>query len=207
MRRFVLTSLLFVLSAAAASAQAARFELTPLVGYRLNGPIDITDRDGFVDRTDLQVDEGNFYGLIFDIPLSPSWQLELIANRQQTQLTLDEGLLEPDQNLGDLDLSYYHVGLNYVWGRGQVEPFFGASVGLARIDPKSQRLDPEDRFSAALGGGVKVFFNQNVGLRFEARGYYTDFTTVVDEDDRHSRRDFDKALYQGEGSVGLIFAF
>jgi opacity protein-like surface antigen len=188
----------------AAFAQGTRFEITPQAGYRLNGPIDAVDRHGNVESTDLQVEESAFYGLTVDIPIGYRWQLELLANQQQTNLTLDEGLFEPDTDLGDLDLSYYQVGLAYVWGRGQVNPFFGASLGLARIEPDAP-LDAENRFAASLGGGVKVFFSENIGLRFEARGYYVHFDTSFE--DRHRDRRVDEALYQGEGSVGLIFAF
>jgi hypothetical protein len=193
---------------AAALAQPGQFEITPLAGYRLNAQVAIFDdfADEFED-TDLEIEEGEFFGLLVDIPLSPGWKLELLANRQESTFILDEGLFEPIENLGDVTLSHYHVGLLYEWGLGQVKPFVVGSLGLARIEPDSPRVDAEDRFSGSLAGGVKLLFNRNLGLRLEGRGYWTDFDTGIDEGSGRRRHEVDEALYHWEGSAGLILAF
>ena len=69
-------------------------------------------------------------------------------------------------------------------------------------------------FEALLsrGGGVKVFFNEHVGLRFEGRGFFT----VIDDYDSGCYDDccgcYDyyedgETLSQGQASAGLIFAW
>jgi opacity protein-like surface antigen len=196
---------LALLLPAAAFAQPGRFELTPVAGYRLNGDFDARSSDAFDRDLNVEVEESPVFGVIFDIPLAPYWQLELLANRQESSFIVDPGLLEPETELGDVTLTYLHAGIVLQWGLGQVNPFLTASAGLARIDPKFRNLDADNRFSASFGGGVKIFFADNVGLRLEARGYWTDLDTGFD--DRFDRYDSGDGLYQGEGSVGLIIAF
>ena len=209
MRRTLLLTLALLLALPAlAAAQEGRFEITPTAGYRLSGQVTAYDDDGFSEDTDLEVDEGAIYGLTFDIPLGYRWQLELLANRQQSSFSFDPGLFDPSVDLGDVDIDYYHVGLLYEWGRGQVNPYGTAAIGLARIQPDSPAIDAEDQFSASLAGGVKLRFNENLGLRLEVRGYWTNLDTDFDAGRR--RRHFDttdEALYQVEGSAGLILAF
>ncbi|HEV8578053.1 MAG TPA: outer membrane beta-barrel protein [Thermoanaerobaculia bacterium] len=196
---------LFLLLPAAAFAQPGRIELTPVVGYRLDGDFDARSSDAFDPDLNVQVDGSAVYGLLLDIPVAPNWAIEILANRQQSQFEVDRGLLTPSSTLGDVDLTILQAGFLFQWGEGQVNPFITAAAGLTRIDPQFDELSSDDRLSASLGGGVKIFFSENIGLRLEARGYWTDLET--DFDDRHRRYDSRDGLYQGEGSAGLIIAF
>lgn len=204
MRRSPLLLALLLLAASPALAQITRprFELTPVAGYRLSGEI---DSDEFVS-SDVEIDESAVLGVELGIPLSPGFQLELLLRHQQSALVVDPGVLEPSQELGDVTLTHAHAGLLFEWGPGQVVGFVVVSGGLAAIDPEAREVDAETRLSGSLGGGLKLYFNRNLGLRFEGRGFWTDFESELDDDDRRRRRAND-ALVQGEGSVGLIFAF
>ncbi|KAB2951322.1 MAG: porin family protein [Thermoanaerobaculia bacterium] len=210
MRRIALAALTVALLApAAASAQGAyRFELTPQVGYRWGGEISGDSTELF--DADLKIDEGEAFGLTLDIPLSRNLQLELLASQQQTQFTFDEGLFGGTFDVADVDVNYYHVGLLFQGGSGEINPFFVASAGITRLDPDVPGADTEDRFSLSLGGGVKVFFNEHVGMRFEGRGFFT----VIDDYDSgcydHGCYDYyedGETLAQGQASAGLIFAW
>lgn len=201
MRRILLGLLLLI--PAASAAQPLRLELSPYAGYRLNGTV---ESDDFI-RQDLEVKESSTYGLRLDIPLTPQLQLEILANRQESELQIDEGLFEPVENLGDITLDTVHAGLLYQWGRGQVNPYVVFSAGITRLDPEFAGLEAESRLSGSLGGGVKVFVNRNVGFRFEARGYWVDLEADFDDDRCRRCRDTDDALYLGEANAGLVFAF
>jgi hypothetical protein len=196
---------LLLLFPAAVFAQPGRFELTPFAGYRLAGDFEADSSDAFDPRLNVEVEEGGVYGVMFNIPLSPNWQIELLANRQQSSFRIDRGFLEPETELGDVDLTTVHGGILLQWGEGQVNPFLVVSAGITRIEPKFRNLDSDDRFSTSFGGGAKVFFSDNVGLRLEARGFWTDLDTGFD--DRFDRYDSGDGLFQGQGSVGLIIAF
>jgi opacity protein-like surface antigen len=199
-------SVLIFLIPVAALAQPGRFELTPTAGYRLSGDFNSRSNDTFDSRLKVKVDESAVYGLTFDIPLSEYWQIEILANRQRTAFSTDDGLLSPSDKLGDVDLTIVQAGFLLQWGGGQISPFITAAAGITRIEPQFNDLDSDDRFSASLGGGVKIFFNQNVGIRLEGRGYWTDLDTDFNRD-RRRRDDRRDGLYQGEASAGLIFAF
>ena len=203
MRRALLALLLLV--PAAAFAQPARFELTPFAGYRSDATVDSSSDLGL--NRNVRFDSSAFYGVAFDIPLSHHWQLELLANRQKTSLSFDHRLLSSTQKLGDITLDYYQAGFLYQWGRGQVNPYVVATAGGVRLDPDFPQVSAEDYFAGSFGGGVKVFFNPNIGLRFDARGYWTNLQTHYDDRSRHDRYNSNGDLVTGEGSVGLIIAF
>jgi hypothetical protein len=203
MRRAIF--ILAFLLPAAVFAQPGRFEITPFAGYRLNGDFNAESSDVFDPRLDVEIEESAAYGVLLDIPLAPNWQLELLANRQRSAFIVDRGLLEPSRELGDVDLTMVHAGVLLQWGAGQVNPFLAVSGGLTRIDPQFEELDADNRFSVSFGGGAKIFFSENIGLRLEARGFWTDLDTGFR--DRYDRYDSGDGLYQGEASAGLIFAF
>ena len=193
------------------SVQTRGFEITPLVGYRLAGEFDAS-YDYFDDdflSADAEIEEGEFFGVIFGFPLGTGLKLELLANRQESTFIIDEGLFGPVEDLGDITLYHFHAGLTYEWGLGQVRPFVTGSLELARLDPDFPELNAENRFAGSFGGGVKIFFSEAVGLRLEGRGYWIDLDPGFDEDydDYYDSYDSDEGLYQGEVSAGLIIAF
>jgi len=202
--RKILSFLSLLLVPSLAAAQRSRIEITPFAGYRLAGDFNAPSSDSFV-RLGAQVDESALYGVTLGVPLNQHWRFEITASRQSTSLTVDEGFLTPDTKLGDIDLTMVHAGFALEWGSGQVKPFVLASGGVTRIDPKFSELSAEDRVSGSLGGGVKILFSDNVGLRLEGRGYWTDLDTRFR--DRYSRYDSNDGLYQTEASAGLIFRF
>lgn len=187
------------------------FQLTPFAGYRFGGEFDNVDFDDFFfDVTDVEVDDGGSFGVIFDARLTGGLFLELWASRQDSELTASDGLFLPAEALFDLEVDYYHVGLLYEWTPGQAHPFFAVSVGATRFAPDEAGLDDLIRPSLSLGGGAKVMFSEAVGLRLEGRL----ISTWVEEDDERfcNRRrcyDFDEDVYfyQVEARAGLVVAF
>jgi len=204
LRRSVVVLALAVPSAAL--AQPGRFELTPMASYRLVGDLDLDDT-AFLEES-LEIDEGSAFGVAFDIPLGRSLQLELLANRQESELIADGGFFTDELVLADVEVTYLHVGLLWQFLSGQVHPYVVGSLGVARLtadlpggdDPK------EDRPSLSFGGGVKIFWSEHLGLRLEGRGYWVALDEDDDRDHRDRWRDED-SLTQTEASVGLIFAW
>jgi hypothetical protein len=186
-----------------------RFELTPQVQYRFGGTL-AADQNALFD-VDLEVDESTALGITFDIPLSRALQLELLASRQKTDLRFDEGLFGDNLRVADFELTYLHAGLLVQGGNRTVNPFFVFSGGLTRLSPDLPNTDAETRFSFSLGGGVKVFFTPNLGLRFEGRGFWTALDEDGSDRDCRFRCDWDdpakRDLEQGMASLGLIFSW
>ncbi len=188
-----------------------RFELTPTVSYRFGG--NLSGQDSPLFDTDLQVEDSSAIGVTLDLPLSSDLQLELLANRQSSELVFDEGLFGGSAGVADIDVSYYHVGLLWQGRHPRVAPFFVASAGVATLDPDIPGSSSETRFSASLGGGVKVFFSDSIGLRFEGRGFFSDYDAGggrsgrCDRYDRYYDSCYDESFSQGQASVGLIVAW
>lgn len=207
MRRFTLALALAALAAPALADGTYRFELTPQVQYRFGGTL--SGEDNAIADVDLDINDGEAFGVTFDIPLSSNLQLELLASRQSTELRFDQGLFGGNADVADIDLTYLHAGLLVQGGNREVSPFFVASAGATVLDPNVPGADNETRFSVSLGGGVKVFFSEHVGMRFEGRGFWTAVDNNDDYCDRYSCWDDynDNDLTQGMASAGLIIAW
>jgi len=143
-------------------------EIAPFIGHRFGGSFqDSTSAIGF------EVADAASYGLLLDFDLEPNKQIEVYMSRQNTQLSTNDSLFTPNP-LFDLTIDYYHIGGLYMLPEGdRVRPFVMGSFGLTRMAPKPADLSVENRFSLSLGGGAKIFFTKNLGMRFDVRGIYT----------------------------------
>ncbi len=197
------------LPAAAQEKKPIRVEFTPFASYAFEGNFN----DGFYDTNyfgdSLSVDEGSGYGLIVGFPLGRHFTLEVSYSRQDTEIFYDGGLFGERETLLPLDVEYLHGGFAYNFGAGQVQPFVLFSAGVTQFSPQGN-YDSESRFSAAIGGGAKIYFTDNIGIRLQGRV----LSTLVDDNEEAfcDRRDcyyYDTSsyLYQAEVSAGLILAF
>lgn len=189
------------------------FELTPTFSYNFGGTLSAESASVF--DFDLQAADSEAYGITFGIPLSPWAQIELLASRQQTQLEYDRGNFTGNLGVADFDVTYYHVGGLFQWGNGQIHPFVVASLGIANLNPDLPGARSENKFSGSIGGGVKVFFTDNIGLRFEGRGFWT----LLDGNNNDYHYDdchhydcgydygYSNTFDQGQASAGLIIAW
>jgi hypothetical protein len=181
------------------------FELTPFLGYRWGGTIFANQT--FIFGEDVDVSSSADFGVSFGIPLGDTgMKLELMANRQESELETGGGLFEPDDQVADIEITYLHAGLQIPFARSRnATPYFVASAGIANLDPQLTGVDAEQRFSASAGIGVKVPMSRALSFRFEGRGYYTS----LQERDDCSFCDYryNEDFYQGEVNAGLVFSF
>jgi hypothetical protein len=182
------------------------FELTPFLGYRWGGTI-FADQT-FVFDQDVDVAPSANFGVSFAIPLGDSgFKIELLANRQSSELETDSGLFEPDDRVADIDVTYLHAGLQIPFARSRnAVPYAIVSAGVADLDPQVTGVSSEQRFSASAGVGVKLPMTSNLGFKIEGRGYYTALEDRRDDCafcDYYYNQDF----YQGEVNFGLVFSF
>lgn len=208
-RTLRLAAVMTVVAAATSSpavAQKERFEITPYYGHSFLGGFEIDDYE--FGRLDLEIDDATVDGVVIGFPLRRNLHVELFLNEQETAFGLDEGPFLGATDLGGMDVSYYQAGVSWTASMGQVRPFVSLSAGVTRLAPNSDFLpESESHFSLGLGGGVKIFFGDHVGLRLDARLLVTD---TSDEDAcchgccYGGERD---DLVQGLVSAGLVFAF
>jgi opacity protein-like surface antigen len=180
-------------------------ELAPFTGHRYGGSFeDINTGSKF------EVADATSYGLLFDfdIALEPDKQIEVFLSRQDTHLSTG-GLFTGDP-LFDLTIDYYHIGGLYMLTPGErVRPFVSGSLGLTRLAPKRSDLTTENRFSLALGGGVKFFLTKGLGLRFDVRGIYTALNadSAIFCDGGCAIRVRSDGFWQTEVGAALLFRF
>jgi hypothetical protein len=165
LRQLIFLVSLFVLLPSPAQADRG-VELTPFAGFRFGG--------GFTDNTtgfDLDVDEGESFGLILGLQADHESDYELFYSLQKTDLK-GEGVLSGD-TLFALDIHYLHIGGTYLFPGEKVRPFISGGLGITYFSPDRPGVDSEIYFSLSLGSGAKIPISKRVGLRFEARGFLT----------------------------------
>ena len=205
MKRFALALCLLALPSAALADGDYRYELTPHLSYHMGGTFHAESNSPF--SSDLEIDNGIAYGINFDIPLSSNLQLEIMANRQNSDLFVDNGIFGPDIETIETKITYAHLGLLVQFGRPAVSPFLVVSAGVASINPKLRGAGSDDKFSVSLGGGVKAFFTEHIGMRLEGRAFWTTIDNFRVGCNGNACNDYEDYLTQTEANVGLIFAW
>jgi opacity protein-like surface antigen len=183
-----------------------RFDITPFAGYRWGGTIYSDQTSLYGRNVDLQ-SAANF-GVSLGIPVaSNGLKIELLVDRQDTQVGTGTGLFTPGDKFGNFNVTYYHAGLLIPFAQSRTAtPYIAVSAGIANLDPATQGVASANRFSAAAGVGVNVPINPQLALRVEVRGFYTPTGT----NNRCTQCYFDTYnhdLTQGETKVGLSFRF
>jgi len=195
----MLTALAVALLLGAAPARAQSVQITPFVGYAFGGSV----RDTVLEES-RSFDAALDYGGTLSFPISESWRFELLYSRQETKLA---GGLGPSF---DVTIERYLGGFQEEKGDERVRWFGTVWFGATRFVPGLGGFDSETKFGAGVGLGVKTFPVKNVGLRFEARGFYT---LVKGEGGAFCANGTclfafsGTGLWQGDVSAGLILAF
>ncbi len=191
-------------------AAAAEVELTPTVAYR-SDDWECTGASAVIAvfpppscaMVHAESEDGPAYGAVLGVGLGRSWELEVLASRQETEIKLEQQCCFESLILftdPDFTITHLQVGLAHTWGAGTVRPFAGFALGASRVeadDPRQRIVDfEEDAASGSLGAGVKVYLWPRVGLRLEGRGYWIDLPAEVGGD-----------FTQSEAAAGLAIRF
>ncbi len=195
----VTTCLLCALSPLGALASDG-LEFVPFVGYRFGGSFD----DKLNDTT-REVEDRNTWGFAFSTPASPNTRYEFLYSHQDTRLT---DKVNP-QDTFDLDIHYLHLGGTVDVSYDRFVPFFSGGIGMTRLNPGRSGFSDETRLSLSVGGGLKWYPTDSLGIRFEMRGY----GTLMDTSgslfcDGGCELELNSDLFpQFETNLGLIFRF
>lgn len=145
-------------------------EITPLFGHRGGG-----DFSHIATDNPLSLDDSNSTGFILGFKQSETQDLELLYSGYSTRLEASSPLVA-ESDLFDVDVHYLHLGGTVTSGEASwVVPFLSGGLGVTYFSPDISGADDELRLSMSLGGGVKWFPSDNIGLRLEARGFGTLF--------------------------------
>ena len=198
---------LFPAAPLAAQEQPFKFELTPFAAYRIGG--DFEEKDG---AGQVELNDSNAQGIMFNIKANPNGQYELLYSRQNTDADT-VGFLLNDPTIG-LDVETFHFGGTYLFDGENTRPFLALTLGITQFDPGITDSGSESFFSASLGGGVQLNTTKRLGVRLEARV----FTTFVEDDSNIFCASSGgngacliqvdaRTLTQWEARAGLVFRF
>ncbi len=166
----ILTALVVVLAAGATprlEAQQGRFELTPMVGWRLNSNISETDLARY---SELQFDDAATFGLAMSWNTSRSTSVELEYTYASYDATaVPRAAVDPERTVNVKQHDILFNGL-YLFNTGsdKFRPFFLGGVGASILAPGGN-LSSVTNFAFTLGGGFKYYASDRFGIRGDVR--------------------------------------
>jgi hypothetical protein len=189
---------------ALAAAGEARGEtsvhVSPFGGLQFGGSL--IEKSG---RDRASLNEGFVWGATVEVEIVESWRFAVLYSRQETRI---ESVSE--RPLFDLKVERYMAGIQEEKGEGPVRWIGTAFIGATRLAPRAPSLGSDLRFAAGLELGVKYFVSNRLGLRAQARGFYTFVDADADALCLNGTCVFafsGSGMAQGEVSGGILLAF
>ncbi len=199
-RVLALTVSLLCLLPPTAVAAGDGLEFMPFAGYRFGGSFDEE-----ISGQSLDVEDHRNWGFAISKPASSNTRYELLYSHQETRLS---DRTDP-QDAFDLDIQYLHLGGTVDVNYERFIPFFSGGIGMTHMSPGRSGFTDETRLSLSLGGGLKWYPTDRLGIRLEMRGY----GTLMDTSgtlfcDGGCQLELSSDLFpQFETNLGLIFRF
>ena len=159
-----LIMLFFIFQPSVSQAQV-KFDITPSYGY-------VFSTNLYTAQGDLIIVDSPDFGLTLDIGhpnLPGGMMIQLMYNRQDTQMDVKEWPSGVRSTLFDLIVEYYQIGVVRPLKMGKVQPYGVVGLGAASFNPVGSNWGTEWLFAAHFGGGAKIFLSKSIGLRFQGR--------------------------------------
>jgi opacity protein-like surface antigen len=227
--RLLLLLSLPLLFLAPSVASAQRYD--PSRGYR-GGTIEISGFGGWffggsfpagsnsLFNNKVDINDEAIYGGRVGWNITDVFEPEVFYSRTQTHFlsTRNDVLLAPSgTNLGDLTIDYALGLMTFNFGKWRWVPYMSVGMGAAHLSPDVCRVrnlpcanpNGDWRYTMTVGGGLKTFFTEHFGVRFDGRYY----GTLLDSDHQdcndghcHSHH-HDDWMSNGDVTGGLVLAF
>ena len=117
---------------------------------------------------ELKTDDNPLYGVAMDVLLAPGMAVRLQYSRTETKSHFRPYSGFPGFDAQDFNLAneYYQIGAVKSMPNGNIEPFGAFTLGAARFHEKDYNENLW-RFSITAGAGVKIFFNEKIGIKLQ----------------------------------------
>lgn len=199
-----------LLPAPARAADAPRFEITPFAGYRTGGNFDIepTTEGGTTQSAD--IGDSASFGVDLGLYRDRNSFYEFLYSRQGSSLDSKVAAID---NV-DVTVEYYQFGGTAIFPQESehVLPYLSLTLGATRFT--ADGYDSDTKFSASLGGGLRVPFNEHLAATLGLRGYVTfidsntQFLCVSNGGESSCLlRSSGSTLFQAEAQLGLAVRF
>lgn len=175
--------------------------VSAIAGFQFGGSV--ASADGLREAS---FDESLAWSAALEVEVAEGWRFAALYSRQETAIHPPPGFFRAF----DLAVERYLAGVQEEKEAGPFWWFGTALVGATRFIPQAPQLGSDTRFTAALEIGLKYFPTRRLGLRVQARGFYT----VVDAEGGALCLNgacvfafSGSGLWQGEVSGGLVLGF
>jgi opacity protein-like surface antigen len=173
MRRLALAVLTVTLLTAPVPAPAQSWEVSGLAGYT---PASELDRQA-PQLSGLDIGSGFSWGLQASRALTPNWAAEVLWMRQASALEAGTSAGTAElftMTIGQLQgNAVYHLGA----ADSRLRPFVFGGLGATFF--RADDLQSETKFSFGIGGGIKYFGWNNIGVR----GHFRYKPTMLNDED------------------------
>jgi len=166
MKRIAILITLAIVTLVPTAVYAQQFEITPFIGYRFGD-----DFRDYYTGTRFDLKDSESYGFTFDYSIDFDTQFEFLWGHQETNINVT-GVGTPTGRF-PLDVDYFHIGGIQLFDTGDTRPFMVGTLGATHINPEENGYSSDTRFSFGLGGGVKFFPTDHIGVRLDGRVYAT----------------------------------
>jgi opacity protein-like surface antigen len=180
-------------------------EFTPFAGQRFGGSFELDNH-----YSSLDLDSSTDWGFTISRTASDFARYEFLYSHQDSSLA---DKTDPNNAFG-LDVHYLHLGgtvdvYSLDYSQEKITPYITGGLGMTIMNPSHQDYEDETRFSLSVGGGLKWYPTQRLGIRFEMRGYSTliDSRETLYCDPGCNLTIEGDAFPQFETNLGLIFSF
>ena len=162
--RILYSTLLLLLCVVPTPAQG-RFELQPFVGYKSGGSVPVGSNELNINK--IKFKRSINAGVSFAVNATDTLGLEFLWNRQPSQAIGQLSSGGDDPWTFDANLDQFHGNLLSNFNPdGKFRPFLLFGLGATRA---SSGDSAKTNLSFALGGGIKYFFTDHMGVRLQAR--------------------------------------
>jgi len=138
-----------------------KIQIFGLAGYQTNSNVTVAEGE-------LNIKDDLTYGFGISYDVDRQTKMEISWSMSPTTIELNQ-YLGSTVPITDVYIHHFQGGAVIEPKKEKVSPFGLFSLGATMFHPTKENLSDEVRFSIALGGGVKVYLSDKVGLRFQGR--------------------------------------
>jgi len=142
-------------------------EITPFAGYMFGG------KTKFI-QGEINFRDNPSFGIVLGIPVERVGSVEVFWSHMDTRAEwrpYKQYLPEFDPADYDVSIDYFQVGglREGDLGTGIVKGFGSLTLGAAYLNVKDPGVGDVWRFAATLGGGIKIYPTNRIGIRLQGR--------------------------------------
>jgi len=115
----------------------------------------------------IKVDDLGNYGIRAGIAPKDNMVVEFEWNHTETTLHWYDVITQENYS-EDVKMNYYLLGFNQELSEGPAVPFGVFNIGVLNVQGKETSFS-ENWFTVGLGGGLKYYFSDRIGIRLQAR--------------------------------------